>query len=983
MSDDTKNQLNQALTTAFIDASVDSNLALKPRFLTNRPEQGQKVLSTIEDELLRCNEFSISVAFITMGGIAPLLQSFRELERRGIKGRILTTDYLNFSDPQALLKLHELSNIEIRMFRVKDGGKGFHTKGYIFREEETYKIIIGSSNMTLTALTVNHEWNTKIVSTTQGEMTHEIVSEFERLWRSKDTKPFELFYEDYRTRYEAIAKQRKVAAEEQVIPLDVARLEPNKMQVGFINNLKKLIAQGENKALLISATGTGKTYASAFGIRDAICPEGKVLFVVHRKEILKQAYKSYQRVFGRQVKMAILSGDDKDYDRIKEADFVFAMVAMINKPEVYEHFSRNEFSVLCIDETHHSTAASYRRILGYFTPSFLLGMTATPDRTDGENIYDLFDHNIAYEIRLQQALEHDLLCPFHYFGITDIAFDINESGDDLMRRLEKGDMTVFNLLTRDERVDYVIEQANYYGYSGNRVKGLIFCSTIKEAKALSEKFNARGLRTLALTGEDNSDSRMDAIERLTDDTRVDRLDYILTVDIFNEGVDIPEINQVIMLRPTESAIIFVQQLGRGLRKSDEKEYVIILDFIGNFSNNFLIPIALSGDRTYNKDNLRKYLLEGSSVIPGSSSIHFDEISKKKIFESIDKANTPLKFLKEKYFILRDRLGRMPTVLEFYQYGEIDPILFVDYLKESYYEFVRKIDVGASVPEFSAEQKLALNYVSTQLANGKRIHELEMLQLLIDTHRVDFERLSARMKKYDLVLRRRDYDSAVRVLNKEFINAPGEKATYGSSRIVEKDGDALVEAAVLDCDPDSFFMNAMRDIVAYGLARYEDYYSESDEDNLVLYQKYSRKDICRILDWDKDDSSTVYGYRIKHGTCPIFVTYEKRDDISDTTKYEDRFVDDQMFSWMTRSRVSVDSPEAQEIINYQKNDLKIYLFVKKSDGEGTDFYYMGQVTPVAYEQTTIADSSGKMLPIMNFKLKLHTPIRNDIYEYFTK
>ena len=383
-------ELRKAFDTAFVDRMIDSNLALKPRFLSNNHLEGQKVLSVIDDELSGCDEFSISVAFITMGGITPLLQTLKELELKGIKGRILTTDYLMFSDPLALKKISQFSNIELKMYKVQNG-PGFHTKGYIFKDKQLYKIIVGSANLTQSALTVNHEWNTRIVSTENGEMSYEIINEFESLWNSKNSFPFESFYDEYKTKYEVIAKQREIAAKEQIVPLDVARLEPNKMQVGFINRLKDLISEGADKALLISATGTGKTYASAFGIRDAIKPSGKVLFIVHRKEILKQARESYKKVFGSDVKMAMLTGDDKDYERISKADFVFAMVNMISKPEVYERFSKNAFEVITLDEAHHSTAGSYQRVIDYFNPRFLLGMTATPERTDKFNVFELFD----------------------------------------------------------------------------------------------------------------------------------------------------------------------------------------------------------------------------------------------------------------------------------------------------------------------------------------------------------------------------------------------------------------------------------------------------------------------------------------------------------------------------------------------------------------------------------------------------------------
>ena len=629
---DASTELRKGAETAFIDFHTDSNLAYKPEFIVNSYRAGQKVLSVLERELSSCDSFAISVAFITKSGITPLLQILKELEQRGVNGRILTTDYLCFSEPEALKTLSDLRNVSLRMFQTGDG-PGFHTKGYIFRQDGLYRILIGSANMTQYALTVNQEWNAKIVSTKQGEFAEKVCSEFELLWNNKKSLDYELFYEEYRTRYEAVKKQQQIVRKEKTPSATAYRLQPNSMQVGFIGSLKSLFQKGEQKGLLISATGTGKTYASAFGVRDALKPSGKVLFIVHRKTILRQALESYRHVFGSGKKMALLTGEDQDYQAIEQADFVFAMITMISRDDVLKRFHPYDYQIAVLDEVHHAAAASYQKVMNYFKPGFWLGMTATPDRTDTGNIYELFDHNIIYEIRLQQALENDLLCPFHYFGIRDIAFDADADADELIKRAEQGDYRVFNMLTSDERVDYVIRQADYYGYSGNRVKGLIFCSSVKEAEILSSKFNEKGLRTLALSGSDSDADRQEAMDRLVSDSRVDVLDYILTVNIFNEGVDLPEINQVIMLRPTQSAIVFIQQLGRGLRKKDDKEFVVILDFIGNYANNFLIPIALSGDRTYNKDNMRKYLMEGSSVIPGCSTIHFDEISRKTIFFS--------------------------------------------------------------------------------------------------------------------------------------------------------------------------------------------------------------------------------------------------------------------------------------------------------------------------------------------------------------
>ncbi|CDB89887.1 putative uncharacterized protein [Clostridium sp. CAG:253] len=974
------NQLKSGLDTAFVDYTHNSSLAYRPEFISNDYQNGKKVLSSLEYELLHCDAFSISVAFIKMSGIAPLLQVFKQLESRGIPGRILTTDYLTFSEPEAFDKLNSLKNISLKMYQTEGEKDGFHTKGYIFKDGKIYRIIVGSSNLTASAITVNQEWNTKIVSSENGAVAKDIISEFDRLWNSERACDYVDFIEDYRIRYKIKKEQQKLARESEVISIEKYKLEPNSMQVKFIESVMDLYESGENRALLISSTGTGKTYASAFALREMLQKRAKetgrnvrALFLVHREQIAKQALRSYKNVFGERYSFGLLSGNSKNY----KSDILFSTMQMMAREDIMKKFNANDFDIIIIDEVHRAGADSYQRIMNYFTPRFWIGMTASPDRTDGYDIYGLFNHNIAYEIRLQQAMEEKLLCPFHYFGITDLEVDGHVIDDDDLKNVQN-----FAKLVCDDRVQYIMQQIEYYGYSGDRVKGLMFCSSKEEAKTLSVKFNMRGLRTIVLTGDSSQNEREDAILRLEQNEQENALDYILTVDIFNEGVDVPAVNQVIMLRPTESPIVFIQQLGRGLRKYAGKEYVVILDFIGNYMNNFMIPIALSGDRTYNKDTIRKYVREGSRVIPGESTIHFDEISKKRIFESIDSSKTTKSFLKEKYFALKYKLGRVPNILDFYEYGEIDPMLFIQYSR-SYDQFVKTVDKDFNIM-FGDREEAILEFISS-LVNGKRVHELLMFKCILNNEKMSPDAYRELLEEKGEIYREADYVSALNVLGKVFVNAPSEKKRYSNIEFISmdyaKNGILRRASAFYSLFSNNAFVNEVESLVKYGLKRYEDLFKNHDEDNLVLYEKYSRKDVCRILNWEHDDSSTVYGYRIKHNTCPIFVTYEKKDDIANSTKYEDQFINNQLFSWMTRSKVSLESPESQKIINYSKIGLKIYLFIKKSDGEGTDFYYMGKVSPIDYMQTEIENDNGQRLPIMNFKMKLEHSVREDIYEYF--
>lgn len=968
-------RLQQGLTSAFVNHQVEANLAFKPQFVSNNYKEGRKVLTTIEEELLRCEEFSISVAFITKGGLVSLLQTLKELESRGIRGRILTTDYQTFTDPWALDKLYELDNIELKMYYTEGTEEGFHTKGYIFKQEEIYRIIVGSANMTAAALTQNAEWNTKLVSTEQGEVAIDILQEFNNLWNSELSKDYEDVIDLYRIRHKQVKKQKKLARQNAVVSLEQYTLQPNKMQLEFINNVRKIRGAGKDRALLISATGTGKTYASAFALRDH--NPKKALFLVHREQIAKQAMKSYKRVFGNTKTFGLLSGNAKDY----EADYLFSTMQMMVKPEVLKGFLKTEFDTIVIDEVHRAGSDSYQNIMEYFTPNFWLGMTASPERTDGFDIYGLFEHNIAYEIRLQQALEENLLCPFHYFGITDL--EINGQVFD-----DNSGMRNFSSLVSDARVDYVLEKASYYGYSGERVKGLVFCSRKEEAKELSAKFNAKGLHTEFLCGRDSQEKREECIERLTNDEREDRLDYIFTVDIFNEGVDIPEINQVIMLRPTESPIVFIQQLGRGLRKSEGKEYVVILDFIGNYTNNFMIPIALSGDRSYNKDSIRKYLTSGNNVIPGASTIHFDEISKNRIFHSIDSMKGIKKIIKTSYQNLKFKLGRIPYLMDFYREGEVDPIVILDNYK-TYHAFLECVEAEYRDTRLKENEIATLEYLSRLIANGKRPHELLFLKSFISKERVEKREVQEQLRRqYDIYASEEDLDSVIQVLEGKFVNKDEELKRYEHIEIVgECHGQTIHRMASLyERMNGKEFSNHMEDLIELGLQRYQDIYGDKVRRRGVftLYEKYSRRDVCQLLNWGKDFSSTIYGMkRIKDNVC-IFVTYDKvvaadeQEYLDGKPDYADQFVNNQTFMWDSQMGKDPDSSYMQDV----KEAMHKHLFIKKSDAEGSDFYYMGEFDIVHIQSDKKKDKNGKLKDIAKVELKMHDLVREDLFKYLT-
>ena len=956
--------IQSGLSTAFLDKNISSNVLYRPQFISNDYKNGRKVLSTIEDELLHCDSFLISVAFITMGGITPLLQTLRTLEDKGIKGKILTTDYLAFSDPKALDKLATFSNIELKMYLVPDSKNGFHTKGYIFQSNEIYKILIGSSNMTNTALTTNREWNTKIVSTKSGEFVSEMLEEFNNLWNHSNTYSYNEFIGAYRVHYE----EYKRVKQKEEIKLPSKQLIPNSMQQAFISSLRNIRNSNESKALLISATGTGKTYASAFALQDQ--NPKRALFLVHREQIAKQALQSYKNVFGNTKTFGLLSGNSKDTD----VDYLFATMQTMSKKEVYSSFAPDTFDTIIIDEAHRIGAKSYQKIMDYFKPKFWLGMSASPERTDDFDVYAAFDHNIAYEIRLQQALEENLLCPFHYFGITDFLTDGNET-----------DFTNFNYLTSNQRVDYIIEQTNYYGYSGERVKGLMFCSSKKEATALSERLNLRGYRTLALSGEDSQERREDAIDRLVSDTRSDYLQYILTVDIFNEGVDIPEINQVVLLRPTQSPIVFVQQLGRGLRKAQDKEYVVILDFIGNYKNNFMIPIALSGDRSYNKDNIRRYVMEGERIIPGSSTIHFDEISKKQIFASIDKLSGIKTFIKESYKNLKYKLNRTPLLMDFLNNHEVDPLVILKEYK-TYYKLIESIDPSSIEKPFNDQELTVLEYYSSVIANSRRPIEAELLNQIINLQTTRTSDLLNQINsEYNTQFNMNHLNSALSNITGNFIKTSSEKDKYAllNSIVLQNEDKLSISNDFKNILTNTQFKEYIQDLIDVCIEKNKALRNKKkDAFGFIMYEKYSRRDVCQLLNHIKDDASTMYGMKqLNKNTC-IFVTYHKADGINGAEyldgkpNYSDSFRDSQTFMW--NSKIG-NGPESKYMKEFTSGKTK-RLFVKKSDGEGTDFYYMGTFEIDNIKGTTKKNNKGVLQPICDVTLKMNESIREDIYDY---
>jgi superfamily II DNA or RNA helicase/SOS-response transcriptional repressor LexA len=957
------------MQTGYIDKNIISDVTYQPELLVNQKNPPKKVLSTILHELENCNQFYISVAFVTTSGVATIINKLKQLENREIKGEILVSQYLNFTQPEALKRLLQFKNIDLRIATLGNA----HSKGYIFKNNEHYNLIVGSSNLTAQALSTNKEWNIKVSALDESGIVEKVINEFQSDFQkaTQVTKEFISYYEEI---YQNQFLLNKKNSSENFIESQII-ITPNSMQIEALENLKNLREEKKKKALIISATGTGKTYLSAFDAK-AFKPK-KLLFVVHRLTIAKDSLKTFQKVFGETKKMGLYSGEKRDLD----CDFVFSTIQTISKLTHLENFAKDHFDYIIIDETHRSGADSYLRLIDYFEPKFLLGMTATPERTDGNDIFQLFDHNIAYEIRLNRAMEEEMLSTFHYYGVTDLLIDDNEIDN-------KSD---FNLLISNERVNRVIEQANFYGSDNGITRGLIFCSRKKEAIELSTLFNLNGFKTVALTGDSSEEERANAIEKLESDNLNEKLDYIFTVDIFNEGIDIPKINQIIMLRPTESAIIFIQQLGRGLRKVDGKSYVTVIDFIGNYENNYLIPIALYGDTSYNKDSLRKLITEGSRMIPGASTINFDEITKEKIFQSIDSANMQLlSDLKKDYNLLKYKLGRIPMMMDFIEHGSRDPYLYVNYAN-SYYNFILKVEKEYK-SDLSIKQIKLLELFSKEINNSKRVEESLIIKLLIESGKLSEKYLKEMvLKKYKYSISDETINSCISNLNFEFIREKKDNKLLSAKEIYALDILKMENGNIVFSNPFLSFLNQdtfkkyLLDTTEYSIHEYDKQFDSNNWQNgFVLYRKYSRKDVFRILNVEENPvAQNVGGYLVSPDNthCPIFVNYHKEEGISESTKYEDKFVNTKEFDWMSKSNRKINSNDVQSILG-KNGAIRLPLFIKKNNDEGMDFYYMGEVSPELnqIEQTTMSNDSGKQVSVVKIRFNLASPVSISMYNY---
>ncbi len=668
--------------------------------------------------MLKAKQIDIIVSFLMESGVRMLLKDFKDALNRGVRIRILTGNYLGITQPSALYLIKkELGNcVDLRFYNEK--ARSFHPKSYIFHFDNASEIYIGSSNISKSALTSGIEWNYRFSSLT-------------------DEKNYRLFYETFVDLFEhhsiiiddAELKRYSKSWHKPAVAKDLAKydnpqdeedtkvevlFQPRGAQIEALYALEDSRAEGATRGLVQAATGIGKTYLAAFDSAKY----KRVLFVAHREEILKQAAISFQNV-RHSEDYGFFYGKQKTVDK----SVIFASVSTLGREEYLseEYFSPEYFDYIVIDEFHHAVNEQYQRIVQYFKPQFLLGLTATPERMDGKNIYEICDYNVPYEISLKEAIDKGMLVPFHYYGIYD---ETDYSGLHLVKGHYEEKALNETYIGNVARYELIYKY--YMKYRSKRALG--FCCSRQHAEDMAKEFSNRGIPSVAVYSNANgefSEDREKAIEKLMNQ----EIKVIFSVDMFNEGVDIPALDMVMFLRPTESPIVFQQQLGRGLRTYKGKEYLNVLDFIGNYQKAGLAPLILSGTKAFDEKRACEY---NELEYPDNCMVDFD-MHLIDLFRELDKKSLSIKekIVREYYRVKELLENRVPTRMELFTYMEDSVYQYcMKHAKEN--PFRRYMEFLQDLQELSEEEQklcdgIGKEFISEiETTNMQKVYKMPIL-----------------------------------------------------------------------------------------------------------------------------------------------------------------------------------------------------------------------------------------------------------------
>ncbi len=944
----------------------------------NEKHSIKNFFKTLKYEMLTANRVDFMVSFIRESGLHLLTRPLLQLQEKNVPVRIITSTYMGITQAKALKKLLQYSNVEVKV--LDNQKESFHTKAYMFhRDSGLNTVIIGSSNLSHSALINGHELNIKIPHTAYMPVFDQAQKTFNHAWNSSEAIPlseeFIRVYDEYQKAKQKVEKhvQQTLKVAETENRYNLKPLQPNQMQKDALENLRITRENGNSRGVIIAATGTGKTYLSAFDVK-AFQPK-KLLFIAHREELLDNAIETFQQVIPKHSWFGKLTGTTKEWDK----PYLFSTVQSLHKENTLSQFSKDEFDYIIVDEFHHAEAPTYKKVLEHFEPNFLLGLTATPERMDGRNVLALCDHNVVYEIRLRDALEAKLLAPFHYFGVTDETVDY--SNIPLRNGMFQEDLLVKALKT-NERTDFIIEMIDTYGYQGDRMIGLGFCSNIEHAKYMSEEFNKRGFHTTFLTGEHSISHREAVVKQLEDEN--DPLQMIFTVDIFNEGIDIPSLNLILFLRPTESSTIFIQQLGRGLRKIDGKEFVTVLDFIGNYEKSFVVPLALSGQinhKAFDKDSLRVAITHEFADLPAGSYVDLDPVSQKQILDKIDSIKmNAVDMLKSLYQQFKNELGRSPEILDFLYAEQSPSFTFFIYKYKSWVQTKEKMKDVNELDQRILENTLMMELLERleQQMPIKWPYDLIILEIALKQRTVTYEDIVKQLeKRFATKVHLESHESLLHQSMLRLCTAyKKQKWAFG-----EMDNNTFIlNPAIVKLIEDPELKAYIQNRIDYGIIEFRRTYQAnrflSKGEKLSLYQNYTRNELIFLLESTAPEGSWREGVHRVGNDYLLFVTLNKSENVEKHLLYKDYFIDQHHFHWQSQNKTSHSSSVGNDYINHKEKNLHLHLFVRKFEKmhEMTlPFTYLGKVDYVS----SYGDKP------MSVKWHLHHPVPEDLYIDFIR
>ncbi len=907
-----------------IDALTRPLTSLSRTTLFTGAPTDPQMAEELRREIVYADRIDMLVSFIKWSGLRQILNELRAFTDNGGKLRVISTSYMGATDVKAIEELSNLSNTEIKIsYDTKQ--TRLHAKAYIFHRNSGFgTAYVGSSNLSKVAMSSGLEWNLKITQKDLPSTFDKIDATFVSYWNSDEFDSYDS--SSYERLRNAISSERShgFLPDSQIYTLDI---KPYYYQEAILDSLDaERKVRNNYRNLVVAATGTGKTVISAFDYRrfarENPQSPARLLFVAHREEILQQSLNTFRQVLKDANFGELLVGNNSP----DSLDHLFVSIQSFNSKDLTRRMDRDYYDYIVVDEFHHAAARSYQTLLDYYEPKILLGLTATPERMDGADILKYFNNRIAAEIRLPEAIEQKLLCPFQYFGIAD--------GTDLSRlrwtrgsydKTELSNLYSLNRESAEKRATLIVDALERYLTDINEVKGLGFCVSVEHARFMEEFFNRSNIPSFSLSGQDNDEKRKEAKQRLVSG----EVRFIFVVDLYNEGVDIPEVNTILFLRPTESLTVFLQQLGRGLRLSDDKECLTVLDFIGQANGKYNFAEKFNAISRHTGKSFRKEIEEDFIPAPAGCCIQLEKKARTTILDTVKAYYDNIRGLVRLASSFEEDTGKALTLSSFLDYYQFDPRYI--YKKNT---FSRILVSAVRMDDFREPLEEMMQKAFQRLASADSRKWIEFVLSVIEKKDIDFDSLS---ELNELMLKM----LYITIWNTDTVN-------FRSDR-VKNDFAQLFNSPVL--------LSELKELLEYRYSKIDFVDINADigfSSPLAVHCSYTKNQILVALGYDKPNDIREGVVELKEKKTDVFfVTLNKSDkEYSPSTLYKDYSLSENLFHWESQNKTSPESVTGQRYIHHAERGNHILLFVRenKDDEYGiTELYtFLGPVQYVSHE-----------------------------------